>query len=83
MNNRIQFIFYSAVVMILCLTEPSLGCSVCFGGNDSNLAKGFFWGVIVLGLLPFLLISSFVGFLLRAQKKHSSSEYKHEPAQPQ
>jgi hypothetical protein len=49
-------------------------CAVCFGGADGNLIRGFTWGVALLGLLPFLLITGLVTLVVRSSKKANHHE---------
>ena len=49
-------------------------CAVCFGGADGNLVRGFTWGVAVLGLLPFILMTALVTMVVRASKKQKPHE---------
>jgi len=54
----------------------ALACTVCFGDSDSNLTRGFFWGVVLLGALPFTMITGFLTYLFlhsRKQKNERSS----------
>ncbi|MBI4057466.1 MAG: hypothetical protein HY399_07985 [Elusimicrobia bacterium] len=44
-------------------------CVVCFGGADSQLKKGFYWGIIILLALPFLLIGLIGGKIYLSAKK--------------
>ena len=61
----------SAVLAALIAAVPSAvsACAVCFGGADSNLSKGFTWGVIILLVLPFALTAGFIGMIVKASRK--------------
>jgi hypothetical protein len=48
----------------LLLSPVARACAVCFGSDSPDLAKGFFWGVVVLLVLPPALILSFAGFIV-------------------
>lgn len=41
-------------------TFPSIleACTVCFGGTNSNLQRGFYWGILLLLLLPLGIFST-------------------------
>ena len=49
-------------------------CTVCFGGADGNLIKGFTWGVLLLGSLPFLLMAGLFTLIVRSAKKKNIHE---------
>lgn len=53
--------------------QNAWACAVCFGGADSNLRRGFTWGVLILGSLPFLMIAGFVVSIIRASRKHKAA----------
>ncbi len=61
-------------VILISLPVLSHACSVCFGGADGNLVRGFTWGVAVLGLLPFVLMAGLVTMVVRASKKPGAHE---------
>ena len=50
----------------------SLACTVCFGDSDSNLTRGFFWGVVVLGALPFTMIVGFLTYIYFHTRKRKN-----------
>jgi hypothetical protein len=61
-----------ATVAALSFFLPSLAraCSVCFGSESPGLARGFYWGVLLLLLLPPLLIGSFAGWIAYTVRKN-------------
>jgi len=66
---------WSPVIFFICLlnfTPDVMACTVCFGGADSNLARGFTWGIIVLGSLPYLLLTSFICYFIYHNRKNKS-----------
>ncbi len=65
----------SAVLAGLLSAVPSAvsACAVCFGGADSDLRKGFTWGVLILLLLPFVLTAGFIGMVVKASRKSRQS----------
>jgi hypothetical protein len=66
---------HAAVLAAFLASAPSAvsACAVCFGGADSNLANGFFWGVLLLLILPFALTAGFVTMVLRAGRRRKAS----------
>jgi hypothetical protein len=52
--------------------KTASACAVCFGGADSKLTRGFFWGIIVLGILPFVLLVAFISTIAAATRKNQS-----------
>lgn len=64
MNNRC---FY--FLALLFFPVFSHACTVCFGGTDGNLNRGFFWGVVILGALPFTLIGSLISYVVYFSRK--------------
>ena len=68
-HEGFNFLFLFGLIFLF---SPTLleACSVCFGGTDGELRRGFFWGILFLGALPLLLVASFVGTLFRNAKKN-------------
>lgn len=66
-----QFMFRKFTLLtILFLPYPLMACSVCFGGADSNLIRGFTWGVGILLGLPFILLAGLGGMIVYSARKH-------------
>jgi hypothetical protein len=65
--KKLPLILLSAALLVL----PALSeaCTVCFGKADGNLQRGFFWGIVVLGALPFTMLAFFITYLIRATRK--------------
>ena len=63
-----------AVLAGFLIAVPSAvsACAVCFGGSDSNMVKGFTWGIALLLVLPFALMAGFISMIVQAsrRKKH-------------
>jgi hypothetical protein len=55
--------FSSACLTGLAFLAPSYSyaCSVCFGDASKDVSRGYFWGIMVLLLLPFLLVTGLIG----------------------
>ena len=70
MKKFASFLIGCAVVL-----APQIisACAVCFGGTDDNLRDGFFWGIALLGALPFLLIGFFI-YTIRSTIKKKQEE---------
>lgn len=51
------------LITLFLLPAAALACTVCFGDSDSNLTRGFFWGVVVLISLPFTMMAGFATYL--------------------
>jgi hypothetical protein len=67
--------FPSAVLAVFLVAVPSAvsACTVCFGGPDSDLVKGFTWGVAILGALPFLLAAVLITKIAHHTRKRNAS----------
>ncbi|MBI2119768.1 MAG: hypothetical protein HYT97_09130 [Elusimicrobia bacterium] len=49
---------------------PSLyACSVCFGKGSEDLQKGFYWGILLLLLLPVVLIGTIGTAIIYSSRK--------------
>lgn len=59
-------------ILFLLFTVPSFACTVCFGGADADLRRGFTWGILLLGALPYLLLSLFVGYIIIQTRKNKN-----------
>ena len=44
-------------------------CTVCFGGDDANLIRGFTWGIWILLVLPYTLGAGLVLLIIRGSKR--------------
>jgi hypothetical protein len=64
----------NAILLSSLLLFPAFAeaCTVCFGGASGNLSRGFFWGIVLLGSLPFMMIAFFVTYLVRATRKKNA-----------
>lgn len=61
------------IALTVSLSQPLMACTVCFGGADSNMIRGFTWGVGILLSLPFLLLAGLIGMIvisIRKNKRH-------------
>ena len=65
----------SAVLAAFLAAVPSAvsACAVCFGGAESNMVKGFTWGILVLLLLPFVLTAGFISMIVQASRRKKQS----------
>jgi len=62
-----------ASLMVACSAVNAQACALCFGALGKDMSRGFFWGVIILLLLPFMLIGVLVSAIVRATKKNRPS----------
>jgi len=62
----------TTVVLISLEASLAHACTVCFGNPNSDLSRGFFWGIVLLGSLPFMMIAGFVSFLIYSSRKKKS-----------
>jgi hypothetical protein len=62
----------ASIISFLSLIYPSIAsaCTVCFGGASDNLQRGFYWGVVFLGALPFMMIAWFVSYIVYQSRKN-------------
>src|SRR5206468_230998 len=65
----------TGTVWLLVLSAPKAAqaCAVCFGGANSDLSRGFFWGMLLLLLLPFTLVGLFIGAIVRSSRKEKGA----------
>jgi hypothetical protein len=77
-RSHLKHILTAGVFLTLMLLPGAVhACSVCFGKSDSDLAKGFNWGVFtLLGVVGFVL-SGFVAFFIYLAKR-SAAMSRHE-----
>ena len=64
-------IFFTALLLSLA-PHWAWACPVCFGEGGQNLARGFFWGILLLLLLPFALILTVTTKIVLATRKKGS-----------
>lgn len=56
------------------LPGAARACTVCFGGDSPDMAKGLYWGVMLLLTLPFGLMFLLVGLIVHHARKHAKPE---------
>lgn len=47
---------------------------MCYGDLEPDQARGFFWGIMLLGLLPFGLIAYIGGHVVHQARKKSRAD---------
>lgn len=67
-------LFYSLTSILLSglFLDSVEACTVCFGGADNNMIRGFTWGIILLLSLPFLLSAGIISMIVYSIKKRKS-----------
>lgn len=66
--------FLSWFFLLLGLGSQTVwSCAVCFGGADQNWSRGFYWGILLLLLLPLFLFLAIGGRIYLAVRKKSHS----------
>lgn len=45
-------------------------CAVCFGSTNSNMSRAFFWGILLLLVIPFAIVVVLVGVIAYHTRKH-------------
>jgi hypothetical protein len=59
--------------LLAAFPSAARACTVCFGAESPDLARGLFWGVVVLLVLPPTLILSFAGVIVYNVRKNRRS----------
>ena len=44
-------------------------CSICFGSGNPDMARGFYWGIMILMLLPMALMAMIGGGIFLSLRK--------------
>lgn len=59
------------VLALALMPDIAHACAVCFSseGGSSQLARGFYWGVLLLLALPFLLVISIATAVVRSSRR--------------
>lgn len=74
------FFFYLVCAAVTLIPSTlTFACSVCFGGADSNLTRGFTWGISILLVLPFALMSGLALLIMTHMKKRAALTPPDEP----
>jgi len=60
------------VVAVSLLPQAASACSVCFGKSDSDLARGFNWGVLSLLFVVFCVLGAFSVFFIFLAKRSAA-----------
>jgi hypothetical protein len=66
---KIPFRIISVTSLLGLIPTLANACSVCFSGGSADTVRGFFWGVVVLLVLPFATFSVIVFKIVRASRK--------------
>jgi hypothetical protein len=67
-----HFLFACFTLAWAFLPKAAWGCSVCYGKSDSELAKGFNWGVISLLFVVLFVLGGFVAFFIYIAKRSAA-----------
>ncbi|OGH56555.1 MAG: hypothetical protein A3G34_08925 [Candidatus Lindowbacteria bacterium RIFCSPLOWO2_12_FULL_62_27] len=59
---------------VFLLTAGASACPVCYGDLEPQQAKGFFWGIVFLGLLPFGLIGYIAGHVIHSARRKAKAD---------
>lgn len=57
------------VSLVLAPRAELFACAVCFGGADSDMVKGFTWGIWILLVLPYALAAGLIAMIVRHVRK--------------
>lgn len=68
----IKFFFIMLVAVVLKNPSCLYACSVCFGKGSEDLQKGFYWGILLLLLLPVALIGTIGTAIIYTSRKKSN-----------
>ncbi|OGR57072.1 MAG: hypothetical protein A3I11_06775 [Elusimicrobia bacterium RIFCSPLOWO2_02_FULL_39_32] len=67
--HLINFFFVTLATVILGDLPSLYACSVCFGKGSEDLQKGFYWGILLLLLLPVALIGTIGTAIIYSSRK--------------
>ena len=59
--------------LILAVPSVASACAVCFGGANASLVNGFFWGILILLVLPLAMTAGFIVSIVRASRRQKFS----------
>jgi len=59
----------SACAAVLLLAHDARACSVCFGGAGSEMRSAFYWGFMILLLLPPAIVGLIAFLIYRSVRK--------------
>lgn len=69
------FVVLPFTIYHLLFTVSSVwACAVCFGEGNSDLQRGFYWGILMLLLLPLAILSVVGGKIVASSRKKTSSK---------
>lgn len=61
-----------SLLVFFAATGPALGCAVCFGADDPNLAKGYLLAIGVLLGFTFLILAALVYAVYRIEMNRAA-----------
>ena len=60
------------LIALLLAPQAALACSVCMGQQGSDLQRGFYWGILILLILPFALFAFIAVKVVSASRRKVS-----------
>lgn len=72
-HPRFGSVLLTALIVSASAVARIHACAVCFGEPGSDLSKGFYWGIVILLMLPFTLLGGLVGYIVYSTKKNKAT----------
>lgn len=64
----------SLLPLLSLLSGSAAACATCFGGGDSGLNDGIWWGIVLLLSATFTLVGGFAYTLWRVERARARAE---------
>jgi heme/copper-type cytochrome/quinol oxidase subunit 2 len=84
--KHMLFLISVAVLFAFFMVEQTLGCPNCKDGfstadpDAANVARGYFYSILLMLAMPFTLIGSFSAYVWREMRRQKRSELSQDPS---
>ena len=65
---------FFAVLLLSLAPHRAWACAVCFGEAGQDLQRGFYWGILLLLLLPFALVLAVTAKIVLSIRRKASNK---------
>lgn len=72
LSKASRFLFACVALALVLLPKAASACAVCYGKSDSELARGFNWGVMSLLVVVLSVLGGFIVFFVFLAKRSAA-----------
>jgi hypothetical protein len=71
-SSLTRFLLCASVLIVASVPQMASACAACYGKSDSNLAKGFNWGVLSLLFVVLCVLGGIGAFFVHVAKRSAA-----------